>query len=294
MELIIRLNNSIAQLLPPPFAWKAIPAGSVALEKGGYILDKGQTFDVPPFAIAQYPITNSQFAKFIEAGGYTDRTYWTNNGWQRKEEKNWTGPRYLDDAEWNGADYPVVGVSWYEALAFCQWLSAATSENITLPTEQQWQRAAQGDEEYFYPWGNEFDPTHCNADSGTAARTTPVTQYPDGASPYGVMDMVGNVWEWCLTDYMTGKTDNGDDYQLPPKPRRVAFDMQNAPKPGDANYHAEDFEPVLYGPSRVIRGASFYDNRFVARTAARYLSTLDERGLEGYLGFRVVCNITLR
>jgi formylglycine-generating enzyme required for sulfatase activity len=100
----------------------------------------------------------------------------------------------------------VVGVSWYEALAFCRWLGEQTGENILLPTEQQWQRAAQGDDNRTYPWGEGIDDSRCNY-SRNVGRTTPVTNYPAGASPYGVMDMSGNVWEWCLTQYDDGSED---------------------------------------------------------------------------------------
>src|SRR5690606_32128020 len=131
------------------------------LEEGGYVPEGGQTFDVPAFAIAKYPITNAQYAKFIAAGGYNQRKWWTDAGWQARElgltwdgkptGKAWTQPRFWQDSEWNGAEFPVVGVSWYESVAFCLWLSEASSENIALPTEQQWQFAAQGSDGRVYP-----------------------------------------------------------------------------------------------------------------------------------------------
>jgi formylglycine-generating enzyme required for sulfatase activity len=191
-------------ILPPPFEWIEIPAGKVTLEAGGY-LESETVFDVPAFLIAKYPITNAQYARFIAAGGYRERKWWTESGWQQREKDGWTEPRYWQDREWNGADYPVVGVSWYEAVAFCQWLSAATGENVTLPTEQQWQRAAQGDDGRTYPWGNEPPNEQlCNWRGANIGHTTPVTRYPKGAGPYGVMDLSGNVWEWCLTGYESG------------------------------------------------------------------------------------------
>jgi formylglycine-generating enzyme required for sulfatase activity len=167
---------------------------------------------VPAFCIAKYPITNAQFAQFIEAGGYAERQWWTDSGLRLRESKNWTEPRYWQDDKWNGADQPVVGVSWYEAVAFCRWLSDATGEAITLPTEQQWQRAAQGDDGREYPWGNTWDKSRCNTDESGIGKTTPVTQYAGkGDSPFGVVDMAGNVWEWCLTDYATGAVDVAAD-----------------------------------------------------------------------------------
>jgi formylglycine-generating enzyme required for sulfatase activity len=98
-------------------------------------------------------------------------------------------------------------VSWYEAVAFCAWLSAKTGEAIRLPTEQEWQRAAQGDTKWAYPYGDTFDKAKCNFNT---KGTTPVTQYEGkgkGDSPFGVVDMSGNVYEWCATDYETGAQD---------------------------------------------------------------------------------------
>ena len=133
----------------------------------------------------------------------------TEAGWARCREDQWTQPRYWDDSRWDGADYPVVGVSWYEAVAFCLWLSETTGENIILPTEQQWQRAAQGDKGLIYPWGNVWDASRCNnnVDGKGIRRTTPVTEYENTDTPFDVTDMSGNAWEWCLTAYGTGKTD---------------------------------------------------------------------------------------
>jgi len=86
-------------------------------------------------------------------------------------------------------------------MAFTRWLSEKIGQTVTLPTEMQWQRAAQGDDERGYPWGNEFDPAKCNTSESGFKKTTSVDQYPEGASPFGVLDMAGNVREWCLNEY---------------------------------------------------------------------------------------------
>jgi len=188
---------SAKDILPPPFEWIEIPSGNVIIEKRG-------ASKVPAFAIAKYPVTNGQYAKFIEAGGYQDRQWWTTAGWKTRKQKGWTEPRYWGHEKFNGVEQPVVGVSWYEAVAFCQWLSNLSGEAITLPTEQQWQRAAQGDDGRPYPWGNHFDETRCNnsVDARKRDRTTPVCNYERlDDSPFGVVDMAGNVQEWCLTAY---------------------------------------------------------------------------------------------
>jgi formylglycine-generating enzyme required for sulfatase activity len=177
-------------LMPDPFAWIDIPAGRVQLipddyDKKNSYLKSDTWFDVPAFRIAKYPITNAQFARFIESGGYADRQWWTDTGWDSRlkgmawnSDKReyvetgtpWTEPRYWQDDKWNGADQPVVGVSWYEAVAFCRWLSDVTGEAITLPTEQQWQRAAQGDDGREYPWGNTWDKSRCNTGKAASAK----------------------------------------------------------------------------------------------------------------------------
>jgi iron(II)-dependent oxidoreductase len=201
--------DKIKSILPPPFDWCCIPAGKVMLEgaKGSYIPEgTKQSFDVSAFYMAKYPITNEQFAKFIEAGGYSNKKWWTETGWRRKEKENWTEPRHCNNAKFNDKEQPVIGFSWYEAIAFCLWLSEATSEKIMLPTEQQWQRAAQGDDERVFPWGNEFDENKANSDESKIGKTTPVTNYLDGASPSGVLDMAGTAWEWCLTDWEEGSS----------------------------------------------------------------------------------------
>lgn len=195
-----------ADILPSPFEWVEIPQGLVRLEMGGYVPDEGLEAAVTPFAIAKYPITVDQYSLFIEAGGYDVETYWTQAGWYWRQSKFIDHPRFWQEPQWHQPTLPIVGVSWYESMAYCHWLSDVTSEMIVLPTESQWQRAAQGDDGRLYPWGDTLDETCCNPSHATG-QTTPVTQYPNGASPYGVMDMCGNVWEWCLTDGYNGRND---------------------------------------------------------------------------------------
>lgn len=178
-------------MMPEPFDWIEIP-------------NKG-------YCIAKYPITNAQFRVFVdEAKGYENDRWWTQAGWQQKLRNSWVEPRLLDDRKWNGDNQPVVGVSWYEAIAFCLWLGEITDETIMLPTEEQWQYAAQGDDDRIYPWGKDWNPALCNNNVGRKGigRTTPVNEYEgQGDSPFGVVDMTGNVWEWCLTDYQNKTTD---------------------------------------------------------------------------------------
>jgi formylglycine-generating enzyme required for sulfatase activity len=201
-------------LLPKPFAWVDISAGPVTLveetEAKSYFGESRQFF-VTPYTISKYPVTNGQYLKFVADGGYHQARWWTEDGWRARQRYGWLEPLQWADDRWNQSDHPVTGVSWYEAVAFCRWLSEITGEVIRLPTEQQWQRAAQGTMRRFYPWGNEFNPRFCNSSAQTDLRkngTTPVTQYLNkGESPFGVLDMAGNVWQWCLTVYDSGRAD---------------------------------------------------------------------------------------
>lgn len=185
-------RSQVADLLPAPFAWITIPGSS--------------------YSIAQYPITNAQFAPFVQAGGYHSRKWWTNAGWEMREKNQWTEPRYWRDTSWNDASRPVVGVSWVEAAAFCRWLSETSGEGIHLPTLEQWRYAAQGSDNRRYPWGQNWDANRCNhnVNDRGSGRTTAVSKYAGknkGDSPFGVSDMTGNVREWCRTDPETGSND---------------------------------------------------------------------------------------
>lgn len=185
------------------FEWIDIPSGEIRLNKGGYITEDSQSFQVAAFRIAKYPVTNAQFAQFIAADGYQNEQWWTHEGWHIKENRKWKTPGYWDAIELTQSDCPVIGVSWCEAVAFCLWFSDVVGKPIRLPTEQEWQRAAQGNTDWLYPWGKTFDSACCNFKSELP---TPVTQYPNGASLYGVMDMCGNGCEWCSNNYHTGET----------------------------------------------------------------------------------------
>ena len=95
----------------------------------------------------------------------------------------------------------MVGVCWYEARAYCAWLSSQTDRVFSLPSEAQWEIAARGRDGRRYAWGNAFDPTRCNAFDAHVRRPTPIGVFPAGNTPEGVADMNGNVWEWTSSAY---------------------------------------------------------------------------------------------
>jgi Sulfatase-modifying factor enzyme 1/TIR domain len=145
--------------------------------------------------IDKYPVTNEKYRAFVLADGYGNQAYWSSDGWKWKTEENISSPEYWNDTEWDKADHPVVGVSYYEAEAYAKWAGKR------LPTEREWEKAARGEDGREYLWGDEFDQEKCNSAETHLKHTTPVTQYPNGVSPYGCYDMAGNVWEWCADWY---------------------------------------------------------------------------------------------
>lgn len=192
--------------------WCNIPSGTVTLieayEEYSYFGYKGQTLTqtLPTFDIGRYPVTVTQYSAFIRDGGYITPRWW--DGLAERVR----APRELPD--WSKPDHPRINVSWYEAVAFCRWLSDKTGTRIRLPSEQEWQRAAQGDDGRVFPWGNVWDGTRCNnsVEPLDSNGTSAVSAYEGlGDSPFGVVDMAGNVWEWCITAHETGVSDLGGD-----------------------------------------------------------------------------------
>ncbi len=164
--------------------------------------------DIPGLGeIGRYPVTNREFKRFMDEGGYRQDKPW----WSQKAKAELSpllrserpAPRYWDDSRFNHSTQPVVGISWYEAVAYCAWLTKklqADNPNVEvrLPTLEEWRQVAGP---LTYPWGNDFYPARANSEESGLGQTTPVDMYPDGATtPSGVWDMAGNVWEWTSTD----------------------------------------------------------------------------------------------
>jgi len=156
--------------------------------------------DLPEFWIGRTPITNAQFARFVAATDYRTSTQLRGGQWaQLGNEKgseilgiDWQHPQGPGSSLAGKDDHPVTFISWYDAQAFCDWA------RLALPQQEQWEKAARGTDGRLWPWGNE-PPTEerCNFDSFD---TTPVGLFsPQGDSPYGCVDMIGNVWEWTAS-----------------------------------------------------------------------------------------------
>jgi formylglycine-generating enzyme required for sulfatase activity len=206
MRNLEALSQQTTARLGEPFEWCFIPGGSVMLaDATDYGGNQGGTYSVTDFAIAKYLITNAQYKVFIEhRNGFRNSQWWDYSPQATQWRKDHKRPKPTAFA---GADLPCTRVSWFDSMAFCSWLSAELDEKIRLPTELEWQRAAVGDSGWSYPWGNELDETRGNY-ANQVGQTSPVGNYPAGQSPFGVLDMIGNLWEWNLTIW---GTDNSSD-----------------------------------------------------------------------------------
>lgn len=178
-------------------------------ERGWFKHERPTRVHLRPYRIGKYPVTNGQYRQFIDSGGYTPEGnhYWSREGWKSKEK--WTEPAFRCDVRFNAANQPVVGVSWYEAEAYCAWLTdhlrttgeIGQDQEIRLPREAEWEYAARGNGRRTWPWGSNWDSGRANTAEGGVGGTTAVGMYPDGVSPLKVFDMAGNVWEWSADWY---------------------------------------------------------------------------------------------
>ncbi len=249
--------------------------------------------------ISRYPITNAQFAAFVEAGGYGERRYWPEAEAHQVWQAGRVQGRYDDEPRRQAVDYgdhfnlpndPVVGIIWYEALAFARWLTETLRSKqllpdqyeVRLPSEAEWEKAARGGVQLptapligpvvatpeitlrqndrprrVYPWGDQPDVDRANYDESKVGIPTAVGTFARGASPYGAQDMSGNVWEWTRSVYQP--------YPYDPQDGREQLDSKD---------------------TRVLRGGAFYFDERFARCAFRFNGNPDVR-LDN-IGFRVV------
>jgi formylglycine-generating enzyme required for sulfatase activity len=202
------------------------------------------TVDVDAFYIGKYEITNGEWKKFRDDSGYDDPKFWPNGRVVPKDQvPYWTQANNHGGGTPDSDDYPVLGVNWDSAVAYCNWVSAKTGKKYRLPTEAEWEKAARGTDQRRYPWGNEIDHSRANYVGSERFDTgMKVGSFPKGASPYGVMDMGGNVMEWCADWY------SRDYYSSSPR--------KNPKGPATGAY-------------RVVRGGSFFLEPFDLRSYGR-------------------------
>ncbi len=286
--------------------WCEVPAGPFLMGSSGDEPDAHgdetpqHRVNLPAFLISRYPITNAQYRPFVDGNGYDESRYWTPEGWawrtgqrepdlsplrdmQDEEWKRsyagWLARRTVDrrdrpfwwaDPHWGLANRPVVGVCWYEAVAFCHWLtegmrragvkgqvwrsgriSALQSplSNLRLPSEAEWEKAARGSQGSRWPWGDEWLANRANTEESGIKETSAVGAFPAGASFWGALDLAGNVWEWTASRW--GRTSiYRPDYGYP--------------------YDPEDGREELDGADfRVVRGGSWNYDQGYARCAYR-------------------------
>lgn len=180
----------------------AIPAarfvmGSAPEEPGYAPREARHDVELSAYAIGQFEVTNEEFSMFLTAEGNQteERVPWARVGEPGATRIRRVGTRFQPIAGF--ARHPVVGVTWAGARAYCRWLSARTGRFYHLPTEAQWEYAARAGTTTIWPWGDAYDPARLNGrDTAGAARTRPVGSF--AANPWGLHDMLGNVWEWVL------------------------------------------------------------------------------------------------
>ncbi len=235
-----------------------IPTGEFLMgsdpEKDKNAQDKEQpqhTLYLPNYYLAKTAVTKAQYAAFVQKTGH-------------KPPQHWVGELPPQGKE----NHPVVFVSWHDAMAYCRWLAEVTGRNYTLPSEAEWEKGARSDDGRIYPWGNQWDAKRCNSSEDGKRDTTPVDVYPGGASPYGLLDMVGNVWEW--TRSLWGRDNQKPDFEYP-------YQLAD----GREDEAADDTM------RRVLRGGSFDNNKEVIRCAYRAVNNIPKE-CGNVIGFRVV------
>ena len=234
-----------------------IPAGEFLMgsdprkDKDAYDDEQPQhTQYLPDHYLAKTPVTNAQYEAFVQATGHIQPAHWEGGEPPRGKE-----------------DHPIVYVSWHHAIAYCRWLSEVTGKPYRLPSEAEWEKGARGSDGRIYPWGNRWAGKRCNSQEGHIGDTTPVRAYPEGVSPYGLLDMVGNVWEWTRSLW-------GEGFEEP------SFKYPYDPADGREYLGAPD------NTYRVLRGGSYNFHESFVRCASRHFDFPHYHSW--FYGFRVV------
>lgn len=212
---------------------------------------------VSEFDMGHAPVTVQQYAAFLNSGGVSEERWWNQDGWAwlQGQREGWGREnRWLPDG-WERQKqrpyHPIVGVTWYEARAYCAWVGHELKRTARLPMEDEWEYAARGEDGRPFPWGDDFDPSLSNTMEAQLYDTVEVTSVTGDLSPFGLADMAGNVQEWTGSVYI--------------------------PQPGEV-FPVQDL--------RVVRGGSFNDTAFGSRTS--YRRAYPPTYFYQFLGFRVV------
>lgn len=206
---------------------------------------------LPTYYISRYPITYQQFDVFLNASDGFVNTHW----WHGIPEQYHKQP--VLEQYFKFSNHPRDTINWYHVVAFCRWLSTKLGYEVRLPTESEWEKAARGTASLIYPYGNQYDISKSNDSAMGIEKTSAVGIFPQGESLYGVMDMSGNIWEWCSSRFMLYPYENKH-------PR----------------------ESLEGSPARILRGGSWESDKYTTRCASRNWS---DPSLSDYrFGFRVV------
>ena len=182
---------------------------SVTRQNGWYDREPQSTVSLEAFSIQNIPVTNAAYSRFIKETGHrrpqVTREEWDGYGlihpFSRAKNYIWAS----DDPPEDRANHPVVMVSQDDVLAYAAWLSAKTGKTWRLPTEAEWEKAARGTDGRYFPWGNDYDPNRLNSHDNGPFTTMPVGSFPDSASPFGLLDAAGQVFEWTSTPAGSGR-----------------------------------------------------------------------------------------
>jgi formylglycine-generating enzyme required for sulfatase activity len=335
--LPIPRSGRAGERLLPDLLWHEVPAGPFMLgansDEDAWDNERPQhELNLPTFYVARHPITNAQFTPFVEAGGYAEPRWWTEAGWAwrdgaepdlsqipdqdlRGRYADWLAQRppdrrqqpfYWTHKDFNRPNQPLVGITCYEAVAYCAWLTehlrVSSSEfgvssfglpadvlsrlgtqnseletlRVRLPTEAEWEKAAGWDaaarRKRVYAWGDDWDPGKTNVEESHIGQTSAVGLFPAGAAACGALDMTGNVWEWTLSSW------GSYDWEKPGF--RYPFD-DGRPQTGAGGREAHDTAGF-----RVLRGGSWHSDQRDARLS--YRSSIQPVYFSFYVGFRVV------
>lgn len=207
--------------------------------------------ELSEYFIGKYPITNHEYQAFVKDTDYHSPEGWKNNNYPK-----------------DMANYPVVNVTWYDAVAYCGWLSILTGKNYRLPTEAEWEKAARGTDGRVWPWGNTFHKNYANTNEAGIQSITLVNRFArKNKSPYGCVDMIGNVWEWSADRF---------NFEEEGYIKRVGKIIKNP-------------RGYKHGTGRGQRGGSYYSDKWMARCAMRWGSEPGEWHTDE--GFRVVYSL---